>query len=117
VDADYLLDASALLAFLRREPGWDFVLPVLNRSVITSVNLYEVLAKAAQVGIGWERAAKAIRSIGLLTMPFSEEHVDGGRKFAKPASVMPTFQHDIHQRLSGADMRSSNQWQASVSLI
>ncbi|MBV9119853.1 MAG: hypothetical protein JOZ39_04025 [Chloroflexi bacterium] len=45
------LDASALLAFLRRESGWETVGHALEGSaVINSVNLAEVLTKDAEAG-------------------------------------------------------------------
>ncbi|HVA24369.1 MAG TPA: type II toxin-antitoxin system VapC family toxin [Chloroflexota bacterium] len=45
------LDASALLAFLRREPGWEVVDAALaERATISIVNLTEVLTKLAEAG-------------------------------------------------------------------
>ncbi len=41
------LDASALLAFLFREPGHDVVAAVLDESCISTVNLAEVLSRFA----------------------------------------------------------------------
>lgn len=45
-----VLDASALLAFLFREPGHQEVAAVLAESCISSINLAEVLARFARDG-------------------------------------------------------------------
>lgn len=45
-----VLDASAILAVLRREPGHERVLPELGRAIISSVNLAEVVAVLARLG-------------------------------------------------------------------
>ena len=46
----YLLDASALLAVIRDEPGADRVLAVLDNSEIHAVNLAEVVRKLVAFG-------------------------------------------------------------------
>lgn len=45
-----VLDASAVLAFLKRERGWDVVERLLPGAVMSVVNLAEVLAKAVDAG-------------------------------------------------------------------
>jgi PIN domain nuclease of toxin-antitoxin system len=52
----YLLDASALLAWLHEEPGAGFVDAILEQSAISSVNPGEVLYKT-ESGDGCRRAA------------------------------------------------------------
>ena len=49
--SSYVLDASALLAWLHGEPGLEIVEASLNRSVICSVNWAEVLQKIITRGI------------------------------------------------------------------
>ncbi len=68
-----VLDASALLAFLRREPGGDKVLASLNDAVISAVNLSEVLAKAAEIPGGFEAAKLALKGLPSQVAPFDEE--------------------------------------------
>lgn len=46
-----ILDASALLAFLMREPGADKVSLILDKAIISSVNLAEVVAKLSSHGM------------------------------------------------------------------
>ena len=47
---DVVLDASALLALLLQEPGADRVKSVLDRSVLSAVNLAEVVSHYAKFG-------------------------------------------------------------------
>ena len=46
--SNVILDASALMAFLRGEPGGDRVQKVLANASISTVNLSEILAKASE---------------------------------------------------------------------
>ena len=46
-----VLDASALLAFLRQEPGSELVDQVLGAAVLTSVNWAEVVQKSLSAGV------------------------------------------------------------------
>lgn len=68
-----VLDASALIAFLRSEPGSDLVGLELANSAISSVNLSEVLAKAADTPSGLDSAKAALRGLDLRVVPFDEE--------------------------------------------
>jgi PIN domain nuclease of toxin-antitoxin system len=45
-----VLDASALIAFLRDEPGADKVAAVLTEACISAVNLSEILGKLVEYG-------------------------------------------------------------------
>ena len=68
-----VLDASALIAFLRNEPGSDGVGAALPDAAISSVNLSEVLAKASDTPKGFESAKTALRGLQLRIVPFDEE--------------------------------------------
>ncbi|MFI5270175.1 MAG: type II toxin-antitoxin system VapC family toxin [Chloroflexota bacterium] len=70
--SEYALDASALLAFQRQEPGAEVVAGLLDRAAISTVNLSEVVAKLADVGapLPDDFAATA----RLTVVPFSHEH-------------------------------------------
>lgn len=51
MEADAVLDASALLAFLQREPGFDAVRTAIDSGCAVSVvNVAEVLSKGAERG-------------------------------------------------------------------
>ncbi len=47
-----VLDASALLAYLHKEPGWKTVQTLIDDSCISSVNWSEVAQKTARQGMG-----------------------------------------------------------------
>lgn len=49
--AEAVLDASAVLALLHREPGGETIEPILAECVISTVNLSEVIAKLVENGI------------------------------------------------------------------
>jgi PIN domain nuclease of toxin-antitoxin system len=68
-----VLDASALLAFLRREPGRDRVEAVLDRAQISAVNLAEVVAKAVDRGGTLEAISDALAPLHLRVIPFAPE--------------------------------------------
>ena len=64
--SEYVLDASAVLALLNQEPGHNKVAPLLSQSVLSSINLCEVLGKLIDAGIA---ASEANQTVGLLGMP------------------------------------------------
>jgi ribonuclease VapC len=62
-----VLDASALLAYLRGEPGAEAVVEALgDGAVISTVNLAEVLSRAADRGADPAQRAKDLAERGLL---------------------------------------------------
>ena len=71
-----VIDASAVLAWLRDEPGADTVAGRLDGSFLSAVNLSEVLQKHLEVGTlsGSEAAGFAgdLASLGLSVAPFGE---------------------------------------------
>ena len=68
-----VLDASALMAALRDEPGGETVEPILARSAIGAVNLSEVLAKLAERGVPDEAIWITVGGLGLEVISFDEE--------------------------------------------
>ena len=66
-----VLDASALLALLQDEPGAARVLEALPDALICSVNLSEVVAKLADVGMPENDIRRAL-TLGLEIIPFDE---------------------------------------------
>jgi ribonuclease VapC len=69
---DAVLDASALLALLYREPGADAVEKVLDGAVVSAVNWSEVLQKLAQRGVHPASATvAALQELGLRIEPFT----------------------------------------------
>jgi ribonuclease VapC len=58
-----VLDASAFLAVASREPGADLVYPRLKASLMSAVNVAEVLQKLAQKGMSNKKAAEYVRQL------------------------------------------------------
>lgn len=65
-----VLDCSALLALLLREPGAERVEAVLPTACMSSVNLAEALAKMTEWGITLENAQNAISGLGIEIVDF-----------------------------------------------
>ena len=85
-----VLDASALLAVIRREPGFENVKPFLPRALISSVNVCEVIYVAMEKGSTMEAVQWSIRSLPIETIPFDD------RQAAVAAALhKPTRRHGI----------------------
>jgi ribonuclease VapC len=67
-----VLDASALIAFLRKEPGEERVRPVLGRALLSAVNLSETIAKLVEYGAPLAEVTHQIARLQLTTCPFGE---------------------------------------------
>lgn len=68
---EYVLDASALLAWLHGEPGGEVVEPLLHLAVISSVNWAEVLQRSIARGVHIERMQADVEALGLQILPFT----------------------------------------------
>ncbi len=55
-----VLDSSAILAILFSEPGRERVVEVLDDSVVSSVNLAEVITKLIEAGYSDEQAERSV---------------------------------------------------------
>jgi ribonuclease VapC len=71
--AEAVLDASALLAFLRNEPGAEEVSAVLTRSCISAVNLAETISKMVEYGKLLEDVSYQIERLRITVVPFDGE--------------------------------------------
>ena len=84
----YVLDASALLAWLHEEPGQDIVEASINRSVICSVNWSEVLQKIIARGVQEpQNVAVSLEYLGLSVIPFTADDA------IMAASMWPSGRH------------------------
>ena|SRR5580700_10029476 len=81
--AKTVLDASALLAFINREPGAERVTAVLGEAAISTVNFSEVVTKLAL------RNRSPQRILDELTQ-FELEVVDFNRTLAEDAGLLAT---------------------------
>ncbi len=68
-----VLDASALVAFLRNEPGAEKVAAVLTRSCISGVNLAETYGKMVEYGKALEEVAYQVERLQIPVIPFDGE--------------------------------------------
>ena len=83
-----VLDASAVLALLKREPGADRVRAVLDRAVIGAVNVAEVQSKLVELGLSPDAAEARIRFLGCPILAFSEVHaIEAGSLIALTLSL------------------------------
>jgi ribonuclease VapC len=67
-----VLDASALLALLHREAGWEVVAEAAAKdsATVSAVNYAEVIQKAAQHGLAAEDVDTALEALGITVGPF-----------------------------------------------
>ncbi|MGI9119506.1 MAG: type II toxin-antitoxin system VapC family toxin [Acidimicrobiales bacterium] len=71
--AAWVLDASALLAFLFEEPGGETVGKGLASSVISAVNLSEVIAKSAERGAEVDHVRNDLADVGIEVAVFDAD--------------------------------------------
>lgn len=76
-----VLDASALIAMLRQEPGEEVVSRVIDGAILSAVNAAEVYGKAREIGLSREAVVMAIGNLPLRIVPFDNRQ-------AKVASVL-----------------------------
>jgi PIN domain nuclease of toxin-antitoxin system len=67
-----VVDASALLALLHRESGWEVVAHAVAKdsATLSAVNYAEVVQKAAQHGFAAENVDSALEALGITVSPF-----------------------------------------------
>lgn len=68
-----VLDSSALLAMLYREPGCDAVYAVFDDSCVSTVNLAEVLSRFARDGEDFEGTYRRFSRSRMEIIPFTSE--------------------------------------------
>ena len=69
-----VLDASALIAYLRQEKGYQEVRNSLSSSAaISTVNLAEVYAKIVSEGFSLSEVSPRLKALGLVIFPFEED--------------------------------------------
>jgi PIN domain nuclease of toxin-antitoxin system len=73
-ESQTILDASALLAYLQQEPGFEYVQAALASGArISTVNLAEVLAKVVAGGVAIDAVIVRLAALGLTSEPFTDE--------------------------------------------
>jgi len=71
-DADLVVDASAVIAFLVGEPFTRFDPEKLGHALISAVNLSEVLARLPEIGVPESKTAAAVERLDLRVVAFDE---------------------------------------------
>jgi ribonuclease VapC len=71
--SDWILDASAILALLNREPGSAQVEDLLQGALVITVNLAEVAGKLADLGMPASEIQTAIEALGLDIIDFNAQ--------------------------------------------
>ena len=68
--ADYVIDASAILAIVRNEPGAEVARVRIARSVVSTVNMAEVGTKLIDWGMSSATLRRVIVNLGVEVRPF-----------------------------------------------
>ena len=88
----WVLDASALLALLNREPGHGLVADALAEgAMMSTVNFSEVVAKLADAGLSESEVREAIEPLGIDYAAFDEEGALFARHVAPSEQGVRTF--------------------------
>jgi len=78
-----ILDASAVLALLNQEAGYEKIEEVLSRAVISTVNFAEVLTVLTNIGIPIEEAEEAATDMLKEIIPFDQRQAAISASFRK----------------------------------
>ena len=70
--SEIVLDASAILAVAKKEPGAERVLEVRNHAIVSSVNAAEVYAKLLAGGMPEGDVTDGLRTLVRRVVPFDE---------------------------------------------
>lgn len=85
--ATSVLDSSAILAVLNAESGAANVAPLLSRSIVSSINVAEVLTKLVERNIRLKDALEDFLKLGLEIIEFDVKQA------AKVAELRPVTKH------------------------
>ena len=80
----FIVDASAVLAFLNDETGAEAVRAVIPDARINAVNMAEVLARSIELGHTNDSAYESFAALGMEVIAFDERHA---RKAAELRAV------------------------------
>ncbi|MGB7877082.1 MAG: type II toxin-antitoxin system VapC family toxin [Anaerolineales bacterium] len=69
----FVLDASALLALLNGEPGAEMIQDLLPATLISAVNLAEVVTRLSLVGMPEDQIEEVLSLLGLDVRPFDDK--------------------------------------------
>jgi ribonuclease VapC len=79
---DYVLDSTALIALVAREPGFERVEELLERSAINAVNLTETIHKLVQKGSASRVVERMLQGLQLNVIAWTEDLAYRSAEFA-----------------------------------
>ena len=82
-----VLDASAILTVRQNEKGQENVTPILETSIVSRINVTEVLTKLVEKGLSLEEAVEVFDSLDLQIVEFDKE------QSLKTAELRPLTKH------------------------
>lgn len=68
-----VIDASAVLAILRDEPGADVATHQAQGALLSAVNLTEILAKASDLGLEIDAVRRLVAELDIVIAPFDDD--------------------------------------------
>ncbi len=83
-----VLDASALLAYLHKEPGGRSVESALPTAALSAVNLSEVLQKSLARGVATQGLSADLEMAGVEIAPFTAEDAEAAAHLWRRASAL-----------------------------
>ena len=95
-----VLDASALLAYLRDEPGDDRVDGLLVDARMASVNWAEVVQKSLSAGVNVDGMLEDLQALGMRIEPFLP--ADGRSGLSEPGLAAGPHGGDLRSSLGSA---------------
>ncbi len=113
--SNIVLDASALIAFLKDEVGGATVLAAMPDAVISSVNLAEVVTRLIDDGFAFEDVRTAIANTSIDTIGFDYEFAFGAGALREPTRAYGLSLGDraclaLAQRLGIPALTADRQW-------
>ena len=84
---DDILDASAVLTVLQNEKGQENVVPILETSAISRVNVTEILTKLIEKGMSSDEAQEVFDNLDLQVIEFDKN------QSLKAAELRPLTKH------------------------
>jgi ribonuclease VapC len=79
---EYVLDSTALIAFISEEPGSEKIAELLPSSSISAVNLTETIHKLVLKGISAETVKQMLRGLKLNVVDWTEDLAYSSAEFA-----------------------------------
>lgn len=90
--SEWVLDASAILAYLQDEPGSEMAEEALLDGVVSSVNHNEVVGRLSVSGLADEDVRSVLASLGIRVVDFDEDQaVRAGLMQRKTRSIGLSF--------------------------